>query len=535
MMEGRLTIIAATLLAVLLCLAPVTKSFALTSDEIFADGNRLFRDDLYWAALLRYRQAYEAGMDTPLLHYNMGVAHYRAGQHIRARASLLKAVQSSRLRVISQYNLGLNAYAGGNVDEAIDWFRQARDQQENPRIRKLAITALSRLQKEKRADDVLLAREDKRAAERKITDFDLMAYVGFGSDDNVFRAPGQTYVDFSNPALPLVAPKVTSGAFLPVDFRLKYSINSLEFESFYAAYRMNGRLYQDSRLENADEYSHEISFGSSYRRKQENRERRIFSAFTVAQHDETYFDPDDGSVRQFNGVQIDERMNYTRYGPQITWLQSYDRFALGLKVKGQLWNYEDTKVVPEYDHEYFLFAGHVQYRFTRTSLLRLSIDKYSRRYGDRPAFDLNGNQPVTNPAVRYDYLAVGLTARQRITENMWFGFNVERTEREDRHLGYNDYTRDEFGLDYRWTPSPRFKIKLAGYYRIYDYPNAFAFNNPLAGIKTLETLRGNVSAEFRITPRLSLSAKAEFRESTSTDTRIGYDRTWFQLGVTWRQ
>ena len=50
---------------------------AATAGELFADGNRLFRDDLYWAALLRYRQAGEAGMDTPLLHYNTGVAHYK--------------------------------------------------------------------------------------------------------------------------------------------------------------------------------------------------------------------------------------------------------------------------------------------------------------------------------------------------------------------------------------------------------------------------------------------------------------------------
>ena len=477
----------------------------------------------------------EAGLDTPLLHYNMGVAHYRAKQHIRARTALLKAVESPNLRVITHFNLGLNANAGGSVDEALDWFRLARDQVENPKIRKLAITAIARLQTEQRETDVLLARVEKRIVERKFTSFDLQAYVGYGSDDNVFRAPGQPYVDFADPALPLVTPEVISGAFMPVDVRVKYSINSLEYESFYAAYRMAGRLYQDSELENANEYSHEIRFGSSYRRKDEDRERRIFSAFSFAQHDETYFDPDDGTARVANTVVIDDRMNYTRYGPEIAWIQAYDRFALGLRLKGQLWNYEDVEAVPEYDHEYFVFAAHAQYRFTQTSLLRLTVDKYSRRYGDRPAFDLNGNQLITNPELRYDYLAVGLTARQRITGNMWFGFNVERTERQDRYLGYNDYTRDEFGLDYRWTPSPRFKLKVAGYYRNYDFPSAFAFHNPIVGVKTLETVRGNLLAEFRMTPRLSLTAEAEFRESTSTDTRIGYDRTWFSLGVTWRQ
>ena len=65
--------------------------------------------------------------------------------------------------------------------------------------------------------------------------------------------------------------------------RLRHSINSYEHESFYAAYRLEGKLYQDKEIENADEYSHELSFGSSYFRQEDNRTRRVFSAFTIAQ------------------------------------------------------------------------------------------------------------------------------------------------------------------------------------------------------------------------------------------------------------
>ena len=75
------------LVAAIGSLAPVESARAMSAEQYFSDGNRLFRDDLYWAALLRYRQAQEEGLDTPLLHYNMGIAHYRAGQHIRARDS----------------------------------------------------------------------------------------------------------------------------------------------------------------------------------------------------------------------------------------------------------------------------------------------------------------------------------------------------------------------------------------------------------------------------------------------------------------
>ena len=79
MQNRNLTAATIGLLAVLTVLAPAGPAQAMTAREYFADGNRLFRDDLYWAALLRYRQAAEGGLDTPLLHYNTGVAHYRAG------------------------------------------------------------------------------------------------------------------------------------------------------------------------------------------------------------------------------------------------------------------------------------------------------------------------------------------------------------------------------------------------------------------------------------------------------------------------
>ena len=123
---GRAAVIALTMAA--LCLALPQSASAATASELFADGNRLFRDDLYWAALLRYRQASDAGMDTPLLHYNTGVAHYKAQQYDRARESLLESSRYGPLQPISHYNLGLNAYAQGDIDAALRWFRRARDQ-----------------------------------------------------------------------------------------------------------------------------------------------------------------------------------------------------------------------------------------------------------------------------------------------------------------------------------------------------------------------------------------------------------------------
>lgn len=525
-----------TLVASFMVLAPAQPAHAMTAEQYFADGNRLFRDDLYWAALLRYDQAQEEGLDTTLLHYNMGVAHYRAQQHIRARESLLRALDDPSLRVAAQYNLGLNAYALGDTDEALRWFRLARDQDIDKKLQKFAVVAISRIRVENEKPTEIEEQVVEREEKREFTDFQLRAKVGYGNDDNVFRTPNEPYIDLSDPNAPVVVvPVVQSGAYVPVRLSAKYMINSLPFEGFYGAYRMAGRYYVDEELENGNEYLHEISFGSEYHRKKEERERHVHSAFKVAHHNEVYYDPDDGGSRVVNGVVVDDRMNYLRYGPEFSGRQAGEKLSVGMKVKGQLWNYEEIEELPAYDHEYFLVSLFGQYKFTSTSLLRITADYYSRRYGERPAFDLDGSQGIGNPKLHYDYLALGLRARQRITDNMWFGFDIVRTERKDKHVGYNDYTRDSFGFEFHWSPGKRFDFELEGIYNLYDFPNAFAFHNPAAGRKTQESVLAKVFASYRITRDLSIYAEGRLRETVSNDIRIQYDRTRYVLGVRWEQ
>lgn len=523
------------LAAVLSCLLAASPAQTQTAGELFADANRLVRDDLYWAALRRYKEAAERGMDTPLLHYNSGVAHYRAQQHVRARQSLMKAAQSPKLRILAHYNLGLNAYAGGDSDEALRWFRLARDQQQNKKIARLARRAIARLRSQRRQADPVLVQAGQQRARKRLGEFDFRASVSFANDNNVFRAPDGPYVDFSDPSLPLVNPVIQSGAYMPIDLGAKYTINSLKHESFFGAYRLGGRYYQDKALTNANEFVHEASFGSHYRRNQGARTREVYSAFKVAQHDETFYDPDDGAVRSVGGISVGDRLNYRRYGPELKFRQSHEKISVGAMLKGQLWNYEDVLVAPEYDHEYFLLGIHAQYRFAPSSLLRLTVEKQSRRFGDRPSYDLDGQQRLGNAALRYDYIGLGLLARHRITRSMWFGFGYERTNRQDKHAGYNDYIRNGYECEFHWSANTRFELDVSASYRSYDYANAFAFNDPTIGRKTLAAIRAEVATTYRMTRHLSLLGELQFRDSVSNDTRIDYSRTQFIIGVRWEQ
>ena len=525
---------AVLIIAALTALAPVQTASAMTAEQYFEDGNRLFRDDLYWAALLRYRQAADEGLDSAVLHYNTGVAHYRAMQHIRARESLLRAVQDPTLRTAAQYSLGLNAYAAGETKEALRWFRLVRDQDADRKLQSFAVVAISRIRAVEEKPDEFEVRVAEREKKRAFAELEFRARMGFGSDDNVFRTPGQNYIDFSDPAAPAVTPVPQTGTFMPLSLSVKYKINSLPFEGFYGAYRLAGRYYQDKALENANEYLHEASFGSDYSRKDGSRKREVYSAFKIAQHDEIYYDPDDGGTRVIDDVAIDDCMNYFRYGPELSLRQAHERLSVGAKFKGQLWNYEETGVVPEYDHEYFLVNLFGQYKFTQTSLFRLTAEYYSRRFGDRPAYDLDGQQRIGNPNIRYDYLSLTLRARQRISRSMWFGWEVERTRRTDQYVAYNDYSRDSFRFEFHWMPGDRFDLEASGVYRLYDYPNAFAFHNPIAGRKTQESADAKIAGLFRLTTRLSLVAEASYRETVSNDTRIQYERYQYILGVRWQ-
>jgi tetratricopeptide (TPR) repeat protein len=528
-LTGLLLIIAATTLP--------SAALAVTAEELFADGNRLFRDDLYWAALLRYREAESAGFKSDLLSFNSGVANYKAEQYDRARDSFLKVASSPALSAHAHYNLGLNAWASGNSDEALEWFRQARAQSRFPKISALAEEAIARLEgqiSEEQAP-VLVRAEIARAESRPLGALDFRLSVGGGSDDNVFRAPAESYVDLSDPNLPVVDPAVQSGTFVPIALSAKYSINSFANESFFGAYRFGGKFFQDELLNNADVYAHELSFGTEYGKQSEDRERVIFSAFSIAQHDGTFFDRDDGTVPVVDDEEIGDRLNYVRYGPEIWFRQSFTRFSFGGHAKGQLWNYDETVVVPEYDHQYIALGMNAQYRFTGTSLLRITADVYKREFGSRPSFELDGTQPLGNPPVNYDYLALGVTARQRITRGLWFGLNFVRTDRRDLHVGYNDYIKNSFGADLHLTIGTRFDFEATAFYEVYDYSTAYAFHNPDAGRKIMERTIGNVSVTLHLSRHLSLVGAATYQDVASNDTRLAYNRNQFSLSIRWEQ
>ena len=106
-------------------------------------------------------------------------------------------------------------------------------------------------------------------------------------------------------------------------------------------------------------------------------------------------------------------------------------------------------------------------------------------------------------------------------------------QREDRYVGYNNYIMDSFGAELHLDIGDRFDFDVEAAYRIYDFENAFAFNNPAAGRKTLERGIGTAAFSYRMTQHLTLVAEYLMEQIDSNDARIAYDRNTLMVLIRW--
>lgn len=125
----------------------------LSADEgrdFFALGLEASRAGAFDDALRYFREARASGLDTPELHYNLGVTQFRLGNLEAATAAFLRASAVDSLRGPALYNLGLVALESGKTPEAVRRFREARSAARTEQIRDLARRQLARLEPEGR-------------------------------------------------------------------------------------------------------------------------------------------------------------------------------------------------------------------------------------------------------------------------------------------------------------------------------------------------------------------------------------------------
>jgi hypothetical protein len=512
---------------------------AQTAAELLAEGNSLGRSGVYRTALLRYREAAAAGLDTPLLHYNLGVVRYELGDFAAAADEFALATTEPVLAALASYNRGLALRAAGDNAGATAAFNAAADGADDRDLRRLAESATESQPTLGPQQEARVTRSFDRAiaaADERIGELELTAAARIGQDDNVYRTPPAAYVDLADPLQPIVTPVVQAASFMPAELHATYVLgNEAGDTEFLFRYDLDGAFY-DAEFSNANEIDQVFSMGADIvLGERERRRRTLATEFYVSTHTETNYDPDNGLEREIDGDDISNRFSYKGSGIRGEYAQTLGRVTWGFDLRFERNEYGRTEPVANFDHDYFYTGIDIDYAFSDVMLLRLGLRQYRTLFDTRPARDLNGELLDTNPAQEYAHLGVQLGVTRRLGAAIDLKADYLRLERTDEFLGYYDYVQDVLRFGAAFQPSARFDIELAAVARSYDYPHAFAFHVPAGGARELEDVGLLLEAEFQVTRRLTLWAELDSLDVTSTDARAEYLRTQTMLGVEWRK
>jgi tetratricopeptide (TPR) repeat protein len=162
---------------------------AQTAAELMAEGNQLVRSGIYRTALLRYREAAAAGLDSGLLHYNLGVVHYELHDYTEAADEFARAGSDPALAALATYNRGVALEAAGNTAAASDAFRTAADVADDRHMRRAAEDAAQGAVAASPPRASPARRFERSAEPARIGRLELSAAARVGQDDNVYPTP----------------------------------------------------------------------------------------------------------------------------------------------------------------------------------------------------------------------------------------------------------------------------------------------------------------------------------------------------------
>lgn len=155
----------------LLC---ATAAAAAGGSDAFRAGVEASRAGDYREAVQHFEAARRAGLDTPALHFNLGVALYRMGAIERARSSFLRAYRKPELAAPAAYNLGRIARETGETTAALRWFTRTVELARTDAVRVRAQRTLTALERAPAPDSLVFAS------------------AGMGYDSNVELAPDES-------------------------------------------------------------------------------------------------------------------------------------------------------------------------------------------------------------------------------------------------------------------------------------------------------------------------------------------------------
>ncbi|MED5468274.1 MAG: tetratricopeptide repeat protein, partial [Pseudomonadota bacterium] len=151
-------------------------AFSDGASEALAQGVVQFQQGNLGQARESFEQAAQLGVQSPSLHYNLGVVCYRLGDYPAARQWFSRLLDGDD-RALATYNLGLVALADDRPGEARKWFEESLAASPPESVQRLAEQQLAKL------DGLALLQGERRV--------DAYGYLslGAGYDSNLSATP----------------------------------------------------------------------------------------------------------------------------------------------------------------------------------------------------------------------------------------------------------------------------------------------------------------------------------------------------------
>jgi hypothetical protein len=143
-------------LKLLLCALTLSFSssgWASTGDD-FDNGLTASKEGDYRTALSHFTNAHNAGLNTPVLLYNLGVVQYKLGNYSESKSYFSRIVRDAKWGPLAEYNLGLLSEKVGQDVQARTHYREAANRATTPKLRQLANSKITtRPTRSTRSDD----------------------------------------------------------------------------------------------------------------------------------------------------------------------------------------------------------------------------------------------------------------------------------------------------------------------------------------------------------------------------------------------
>jgi len=386
------------------------------------------------------------------------------------------------------------------------------------------------------AGSFLAKAEDDGAG--KGSEHDVRVEIGVGYDDNVFLAPPDPYFDQRLGST--VAPESLSGWFVPVEVRGSSGFVRPSTR-FGISYTARGKFYPDSDLSNGDESYVRLRPGVEWVLGREGRrENTLWLGPVLTYNKEVYYDRDTGEDADLGGTNLADRYSYTAVGVEAEYRYNTSRrFEWDADARYEARSYESIAGVSSLDHVRTELELGVEIEMTPRSAVLFDAGYTIRDYDDRPSRGLDGTVVGSNDDLRYTYVDLGATLRLRPNSNWWLYLDVDRRDRTDEFVGYNDYAQDSVRVRAVYS-SERFRLRAAVRAWQRDYDRAFIFDLPtdpdtLAANpnKSYDTLDIDLRADVPIRNGWSAFGEVDYRDQDTADPRYTYARNQISAGIAW--